>query len=52
MPRLVPPVVPAGRMRDAEQPVLTADGGLSLRAWRPQDAPALELAYAVPDIQR
>ena len=52
MPRIVPPVVPAGRMRDADQPVLTAGGGLTLRAWRLPDAPALQLAYSVPDIQR
>jgi RimJ/RimL family protein N-acetyltransferase len=52
MPRIVPPVVPAGRMRETEQPVLTAGGGLTIRPWRPGDAPALQQAYAVPDIRR
>jgi RimJ/RimL family protein N-acetyltransferase len=39
-------------MRDAEQPVLTADGGLVLRPWRPGDASALMTAHADPAIQR
>jgi len=51
MPRLVPPVVPAGRMRGAEQPVLVAPGGLTLRPWLPSDAATVLAAYADPGIR-
>ena len=39
-------------MRDADQPVLTAEGGLVLRPWRPDDAPAVLQALSDPVIQR
>jgi [ribosomal protein S5]-alanine N-acetyltransferase len=39
-------------MRDSEQPVLAADGGLVLRPWRPGDAPVLLAAHADPAIRR
>ena len=51
MPRLVPPVVPAGRMRHGEQPVLVAPGGLTLRPWLPSDAAAVLAAYIDPGIR-
>ncbi|HEV3498667.1 MAG TPA: GNAT family N-acetyltransferase [Actinomycetes bacterium] len=52
MPYLVPPVVPAGRMRRRSQPVLRAAGGLVLRPWEAADAPAVLEAYLDPAIQR
>jgi ribosomal-protein-alanine N-acetyltransferase len=52
MPDLVAPVVPAGRMREREQPVLRAGGELTLRPWRPADAEQVMTAYADPAIQR
>jgi RimJ/RimL family protein N-acetyltransferase len=51
MPRLVPPVVPAGRMRQSEQPVLAVPGGLTLRPWLPSDATTVLAAYADPGIR-
>jgi [ribosomal protein S5]-alanine N-acetyltransferase len=51
MPRLVAPVVPAGRMRQGDQPVLAAPGGLTLRPWLPSDATTVLAAYADPDIR-
>src|ERR1700728_2163845 len=57
MPRLVPPVVPAGRMRQSDQPVHVAPGGLTLRPrlppgpWLPSDAVTVLAAYADPDIR-
>ena len=51
MPRLVSPVVPAGRMRCGEQPVLVAPGGLTLRPWLPSDAATVLAAYADPGIR-
>jgi RimJ/RimL family protein N-acetyltransferase len=45
------PVVPAGRLRDRDQPRLTA-GGLVLRPWTPADAGCLVEAYLDPAIQR
>jgi RimJ/RimL family protein N-acetyltransferase len=50
MPRLISPVVPAGRMRQMPQPVLTTAEGLTLRPWRPSDAGAVVTAYRDPDI--
>jgi ribosomal-protein-alanine N-acetyltransferase len=52
MPRLVPPVVPAGRLRDQPQPVLAGPGGLTLRPWQDTDAGVLVEAYGDPAIQR
>ena len=44
-------VVPAGRMRDGEQPVFALPGGLELRPWRTSDAPAFVAAAQDPAIQ-
>ncbi|BFV60017.1 GNAT family N-acetyltransferase [Kitasatospora sp. CMC57] len=46
------PVVPAGRMADAEQPVLDLPGGLELRPWQPEDAESLLAASLDPDIRQ
>ncbi|MDF3299995.1 GNAT family N-acetyltransferase [Streptomyces tropicalis] len=46
----VPPVVPAGRMARAEQPVLDLPGGLELRPWHPGDAGVLVAAARDPAI--
>jgi ribosomal-protein-alanine N-acetyltransferase len=51
MPRLLSPVVPAGRMRHGDQPVLVAPGGLTLRPWLPSDATTVLAAYADPGIR-
>jgi RimJ/RimL family protein N-acetyltransferase len=51
MPRLTVPVVPAGSLRQAQQPVLQA-GDLILRPWAEADADALLTAFADPEIQR
>jgi RimJ/RimL family protein N-acetyltransferase len=51
VPRLVPPVIPHGRMRGGPQPVMPAPGGLSLRPWLPSDAAAVVTAYRDPAIQ-
>jgi len=51
VPELVSPAVPAGRLRDHVQPVLTAQE-LVIRPWRPEDAAGLVAAYGDPDIQR
>jgi RimJ/RimL family protein N-acetyltransferase len=51
VPRLVPPVVPAGRMRKRGQPVLPVESDLSLRPWSPTDASAVSAAFADPEIQ-
>ncbi|MFJ6695064.1 GNAT family N-acetyltransferase [Streptomyces sp. NPDC091272] len=47
----VPNVIPAGRMRDHEQPVLPLPGGLELRPWRRSDAPKFVEAGQDPAIQ-
>ena len=52
MPALVGPALPAGTLRDLEQPRLTVDGDLVVRPWQPRDAVAVREAFAVPDIQR
>jgi ribosomal-protein-alanine N-acetyltransferase len=52
MPELVAPAVPAGRIRERDQPVLRAAGELMLRPWRPADAEQAIQAYADPAIQR
>lgn len=51
MPRLIPPVVPAGRMRHGDQPVLMTPGGLTLRPWLPSDAATVLAAYTDPEIR-
>ena len=52
MPKLIPPVVPAGAMADATQPRIEIDDELALRPWRPDDAEAVIDAFTTPDIQR
>lgn len=51
MPRLTVPVVAAGSLRQAAQPVLQA-GDLILRPWAEADADALLTAFADPELQR
>ena len=51
MPRLTAPVVAAGSLSRAAQPVLRA-GDLLLRPWAPADAAALVSAFADPAIRR
>src|SRR3954469_4019087 len=48
----IPPVVPAGRMARAAQPVLALSGGLELRPWQPDDADVLVAAGRDPAIRR
>jgi ribosomal-protein-alanine N-acetyltransferase len=49
---LIEPVVPAGTLRRmGGQPTLHVDE-LTLRPWRPEDAPAVVAAYRDPDIQQ
>ncbi|MFC7219131.1 GNAT family N-acetyltransferase [Streptomyces polyrhachis] len=52
MPSLLPPVIPAGSLAAAGQPVLPAADGLRLRPWRPSDAPVFVSAFADPAIRR
>lgn len=49
MPRTVPPVLPAGHLRDRESPTLAGDG-VVLRPWRPADAGLVRRAFAEPGI--
>ncbi len=51
MPRLIDPVIPAGTLRDREQPTLVAADGLVLRPWQASDAPVVAAAYNEPTIQ-
>ena len=48
----IPAVVLPGTMRSADQPILAADGGLSLRPFRRGDEPAILAAFADPLIVR
>jgi RimJ/RimL family protein N-acetyltransferase len=50
MPALVPPVVPSGRISGQRQPSFAVDE-LLVRPWEAGDAPAVERAYADPEIQ-
>jgi RimJ/RimL family protein N-acetyltransferase len=50
MPRLVSPVVAAGRLARLKQPVLAGDGFV-LRPWRAEDTPVVAAAYQDPGIQ-
>jgi RimJ/RimL family protein N-acetyltransferase len=52
VPILVPPALPAGRLRTLAQHPLPVDPGLSLRPWRASDAGAVRSAFDCPDIQR
>lgn len=51
MPRLVPPVLPEGTLKDRSQPLIDAGHGVSLRPWGAADASVLAAAYEVPDIR-
>ena len=51
MPRLTPPAIAPGRLRDLAQPTLAA-GDLVLRPWEPTDADAVSAAYDDPGIRR
>ncbi|MDO0928515.1 GNAT family N-acetyltransferase [Streptomyces sp. TG1A-8] len=48
MPSLIRPVLATGSLNRAPQPTLPADGGLVLRPWRAEDAPAVHEAYQDP----
>jgi RimJ/RimL family protein N-acetyltransferase len=52
MPKLIPPVVPAGTLARVAQPMVPVDAELLLRPWRAADAPTVVLAYTTADIQR
>lgn len=52
MPRLVPPVLPEGTLKDRPQPRIDAGHKVSLRPWEASDAGVLAAAYEVPDIRR
>ncbi|WP_042423592.1 GNAT family N-acetyltransferase [Streptacidiphilus anmyonensis] len=52
MPTLVAPTVQPGSLASREQPTLVAEGGLLLRPWTVDDAPAVRAAYEDPEIQR
>ena len=51
VPRLLPPVLPAGTFRDQPQPTLGTDRGFLLRRWRTGDESALVSAYDDPAIR-
>ena len=48
----LPVAVPAGSVNGRPQPVIEAEGGLSLRPFTDADADTLVRAYADPDIER
>ncbi|MEU2286884.1 GNAT family N-acetyltransferase [Streptomyces sp. NPDC013178] len=48
MPYLTRPVLPAGSLSRAPQPVLAAGDDLVLRPWRAEDAPAVHAAFQDP----
>lgn len=52
MPRLIPPVVPAGSLGQSEQPTVDVDDRVRIRPWTPVDSAALRSAFADPEIQR
>ncbi|MEU2791364.1 GNAT family N-acetyltransferase [Streptomyces sp. NPDC007100] len=52
MSTVIPPVVPAGRLRDSEQPTLPLPPDAELRPWRPSDAHALVAACQDPAIRQ
>lgn len=52
VPRLIPPVVPAGRMANREQPVLWAEGPVTLRPWTRADVAGVIEAFHEPSIQQ
>ncbi len=52
VPKLIPPVVPAGAMAGTPQPVILVGDDLTLRPWELGDTPVVIEAFSVPDIQR
>ncbi|MFG2647634.1 GNAT family N-acetyltransferase [Streptomyces sp. NPDC048436] len=52
MPFKIPDVVAAGTFAHREQPAIPAPGGLIIRPWSPDDAPAVYEAFQDPVIQR
>ena len=48
MPYTTSAVLPPGTLRRSPQPVLAAEGGLVLRPWRIEDAPAVHEAFQDP----
>ncbi|MFH9425090.1 GNAT family N-acetyltransferase [Streptomyces sp. NPDC017529] len=52
MTTVIPPVVPAGRLRDSEQPALPLSPDAELRPWRPSDAHVLVAACQDPAIRQ
>ncbi|MER6714204.1 MULTISPECIES: GNAT family N-acetyltransferase [unclassified Streptomyces] len=48
MPLLIGPVLTAGTLTRRPQPTLPADGGLLLRPWRAEDAPAVYEVFQDP----
>ncbi|MFF8969307.1 GNAT family N-acetyltransferase [Streptomyces sp. NPDC014995] len=52
MPFLTRPVLPAGTLAQAPQPVLPTGDGLVLRPWRADDAPAVHAAFQDPLIHQ
>ena len=51
MPRLTPPAITPGRLREMAQPTLVS-GDLTLRPWQPTDAATVAAAYDDPAIRR
>ncbi|WP_086826234.1 GNAT family N-acetyltransferase [Allokutzneria sp. NRRL B-24872] len=51
MPLLVAPVCEPGTLAKSPQPVITS-ADLELRPWRAEDAPALLVAFADPDVRQ
>ncbi|MFF9522349.1 GNAT family N-acetyltransferase [Streptomyces achromogenes] len=52
MPFLVKPVLTAGALAGGPQPTLPAAGGLLLRPWRAEDAPAVHAAFQDPALHQ
>ncbi|MGM1063626.1 GNAT family N-acetyltransferase [Saccharothrix sp. Mg75] len=52
VPYLAPPTLPAGALRDRDQPRLDVDDRLVLRPWHEGDAAAVTEAFDCPDIRR
>ncbi|WP_324788729.1 GNAT family N-acetyltransferase [Streptomyces sp. H51] len=52
MPFLTRPVLPAGTLSGAPQPVLATGDGLLLRPWRAADAPAVHAVFQDPAMHR
>ncbi|GAA3140271.1 GNAT family N-acetyltransferase [Streptomyces rectiviolaceus] len=51
MPFKIPDVVTAGTLAHQEQPAIPAPGGLIIRPWSPDDAPAVYEAFQDPVLQ-